>query len=116
MIAEGSVRRLTAEDVAWDELVPGMHLARSITAAGSTQLGGGYMRYTEDADFGEWTLKYDEVLFVQKGELEVIEGERSTVAREGEAILIPKGATVTYRGKRGTAGFYVLWPFDWDQS
>jgi len=68
--------------------VPGIDLARSITAAGTTQLGGGYMRYGEDAEFGEWTLKYDEVLFVQKGEREVVQNGHSTVAREAEAILI----------------------------
>lgn len=116
MIAEGNVKRLTAGDVAWDELVPGMELARCITAAGTTQLGGGYMRFTEDADFPDWTLEYDEVLFVQEGELEVVESGRSTKARQGEAILIPKGATVTYRGKRGTTGFFTLWPFDWNKG
>jgi ethanolamine utilization protein EutQ (cupin superfamily) len=115
MIAEGRVKRLTAEDVPWDELVPGLDLARSITAAGTTQLGGGYMRYTKDADFGPWTLKYDEVLFVQEGELEILEDGRGSVARTGEAVLIPNGATVVYRGKKGTVGFFVLWPFDWNK-
>jgi len=116
MIAEGSVRRLTAEDVAWDELVPGIDLARSITAAGTTQLGGGYMRYSEEAEFGPWTLEYDEVLFVQSGRLEVVEDGKSTLAGVGEAILIPKGATVTYKGEKGTVGFFVLWPFNWNQA
>jgi ethanolamine utilization protein EutQ (cupin superfamily) len=116
MIAEGSVKRLTAEDVAWDELVPGLDLARSITAAGTTQLGGGYMRFSEEAEFGPWTLKYDEVLFVQSGQLTVVENERSTAAAVGEAILIPKAATVTYRGRKGTVGFFVLWPFDWNKE
>ena len=37
-------------------------------------------------------------------------------ARVGEAILIPKGARVTYRGRAGTLGFFVLWPFDWDKK
>jgi ethanolamine utilization protein EutQ (cupin superfamily) len=45
----------------------------------------------------------------------VLQDGRSTVAGKGEAILISKGTTVTYRGKKGTAGFYVLWPFDWDK-
>lgn len=115
MIAEGSVKHLTDKDVAWDELVPGLDLARSITAAGTTQLGGGYMRFSEAADFGPWTLKYDEVLFVQSGELTVVEDGKTTTAAVGEAILIPNGATVTYRGKKGTVGFFVLWPFDWNK-
>ena len=116
MIAEGSVRLLTQDDMPWDELVPGAVLARTITAAGTTQLGGGYMKYEEDADFGPWTLKYDEVLFVQDGELEVVSGGKSVKARAGQAILIPDGKKVTYRGKAGTVGFFVLWPFDWDKK
>ena len=116
MIAEGNVKLLTELDVPWEELVPGIDLARSITAAGTTQLGGGYMRYSEDAEFADWTLKYDEVLFVQQGELEIVQNGRSTVAHAGEAVLIAKGTTVTYRGKKGTVGFFVLWPFDWNKN
>lgn len=116
MIAEGSVKRLTAGDVAWDELVPGIDLARSITAAGTTKLGGGYMRFSNDAEFAGWTLKYDEVVFVQRGELEIVQDGRSTVAQAGEAVLIGKGATVTYRGRKGTVGFFVLWPRDWNKA
>jgi len=116
MIAEGSVKLLTELDVPWEELVPGIDLARSITAAGTTQLGGGYMRYSEDAEFADWTLKYDEVLFVVQGELEVVQESGSTVARAGEALLISKGTTVTYRGTKGTVGFFVLWPFDWNKK
>jgi ethanolamine utilization protein EutQ (cupin superfamily) len=116
MAGQAGPELLRQEDVPYEDLVPGLQLARVITAAGTTQLGGGYMRFSEDAQFSDWTLKYDEVLFVQAGELEV-EGEAGTVrAREGQAILIPKGARVAYRGREGTVGFFVLWPFDWDKG
>jgi ethanolamine utilization protein EutQ (cupin superfamily) len=111
-----NVTLLTDRDVPFDELVPGLELARAITSAGSTQLGGGYMRFASDAEFPDWTLTYDEVLFVQTGELTVVSDGRSTVARAGEAILIPKGAKVTYRGRAGTVSFFVLWPFDWNKK
>ena len=111
-----TVKLLTDHDLPFSELVPGMELARSITNAGTTQLGGGYMKFTEDAGFPDWTLKYDEVLFVQDGELEVVSGGKSVKARAGQAILIPDGKKVTYRGKAGTVGFFVLWPFDWDKK
>jgi ethanolamine utilization protein EutQ (cupin superfamily) len=110
------VKLLTDSDLPYDELVPGLELARVITSAGSTQLGGGYMRFADDAEFADWTLTYDEVLFVQAGELTVVSDGRRTVARAGEAILIPKGATVTYRGRAGTVSFFVLWPFDWNKK
>jgi len=111
-----TVKLLTDHDLPFSELVPGMELARSITNAGTTQLGGGYMKFTEDAEFADWTLKYDEVLFVQSGELEIVSDGRSVKANEGQAILIPDGEKVTYRGKAGTVGFFVLWPFDWDKK
>lgn len=110
------IKLLTDSDVPFEDLVPGLQLGRAITAAGTTQLGGGYMRFTEDAEFPGWTLKYDEVLFVQAGELEIEGDVKSVTARAGEAILIPNGARVTYRGKAGTVGFFVVWPFDWNKT
>ena len=111
-----AVKLLTDQDLPFSQLVPGLELARSITHAGTTQLGGGYMKFSDDAEFPNWTLKYDEVLFVQEGELEIVSDGKSVKAQVGQAILIPDGAKVTYRGKAGTVGFFVLWPFDWDQK
>ena len=116
MAVKTKVRLLTNRDVSFDELVPGLELARAITNAATTQLGGGYMRFAQDAEFADWTLTYDEVLFVQTGELTVVSDGGHTVARAGEAILIPKGAKVTYRGRAGTVSFFVLWPFDWNKK
>lgn len=110
------VKLLTDHDLPYSDLVPGLRLSRAITHAGTTQLGGGYMRFESDSEFSDWTLKYDEVLFVQSGELEVVSSSRSVKARAGEAILIANGAKVTYRGRAGTVGFFVLWPFDWDKN
>ena len=116
MARQTTVRLLTEGDLPYSELVPGLELSRAITHAGTTQLGGGYMRFPKDAEFPDWTLSYDEVLFVQAGELEIASGAERIRAHAGEAILIPKGAKVTYRGRAGTLGFFVLWPFDWDKK
>lgn len=116
MAGHTAVKLLTEVDLPYSELVPGLELSRAITHAGTTQLGGGYMKFAQDAEFADWTLKYDEVLFVQFGELEVVSDGGSVRARVGEAILIPKGAKVTYRGRAGTVGFFVLWPLDWDKK
>jgi ethanolamine utilization protein EutQ (cupin superfamily) len=119
MAVQSKVKLLTDSDIPYDELVPGLELARAITSAGTTQLGGGYMRFAddaEDAEFADWTLTYDEVLFVHIGELTVVSDGAHIVARAGEAILIPKGAKVTYRGRAGTVSFFVLWPFDWNRK
>lgn len=116
MAEDARVKLLTEGDLPYSELVPGLELARAITHAGTTQLGGGYMRFSTDAEFADWTLKYDEVLFVQEGELEILSDSKNVKAHSGQAILIPKGAKVTYRGRAGTVGFFVLWPFDWDKK
>jgi hypothetical protein len=57
--AKTKAKLLTDRDVPWSELVPGFELARAITNAGSTQLGGGYMRFAQDAEFANWTVTYD---------------------------------------------------------
>ena len=114
MAERKAVKLLTDGDVPFSELVPGLELSRAITHAGTTQLGGGYMRFDKEAEFADWTLSYDEVLFVQSGELEIIGEGGSVKAGVGEAILIPNGAKVTYRGRAGTVGFFMLWPFDWN--
>ena len=116
MAVPTKVKLLTDHDLPYTDLVPGLELSRAITHAGTTQLGGGYMRFSEEAEFPDWTLKYDEVLFVQSGELEIVSDEASVTAGSGQAILIPNGARVTYRGRAGTVGFFVLWPFDWDKK
>ncbi len=116
MAVQTKVKLLTDHDLPYTDLVPGLRLSRAITHAGTTQLGGGYMRFSADAEFPDWTLKYDEVLFVQSGELEIVSDGESVKAHAGQAILIPNGAKVTYRGHAGTVGFFVLWPFDWDRK
>jgi len=116
MAVQTKVKLLTDHDLPYTDLVPGLELSRAITHAGTTQLGGGYMRFSADAEFPDWTLKYDEVLFVQTGELAIVTDGATITAGAGQAILIPKGARVTYRGRAGTVGFFVLWPFDWDSK
>ena len=116
MAVQTKLKLLTDHDLPYTDLVPGLELSRAITHAGTTQLGGGHMRFSADAEFPDWTLKYDEVLFVQTGELAIVTDGATITAGAGQAILIPKGARVTYRGRAGTVGFFVLWPFDWDSK
>lgn len=95
---------------------PGLELARVLTSAGTTGLGGGMARFSEDAELAGWTLRYDEVFFVLEGLL-TVESEGTNVrAGPGEIVLIPKGATVTYRGTGGTRAYFVLHPRDWQEE
>jgi ethanolamine utilization protein EutQ (cupin superfamily) len=94
----------------------GLELARVVTDAATTDLGGGFARFEVDGELAGWTLAYDEVFFVVAGRLEVISEGVSRVAVAGQALLIPKGTTVTYRGTAGTKAFFVLHPRDWMQK
>ena len=107
------VRLLTEGDVRFEEISPGLLGARAITAAGFTELGGGWVRMDGSGELAGWTLRYDEVLYVVSGELEIERDGASTVAGPGEAILIGRGTTVTYRAKPDTTVFFVLHPRDW---
>jgi len=110
------IRVMRESDIPYSGLAdaPTMELARVVTEAATTDLGGGFIRYQNaDGELADWTLKYDEVLYVIEGVLEVISNGESFVARTGEVMVIPKGVTVTYRGERGTKVFFVLQPRDW---
>jgi ethanolamine utilization protein EutQ (cupin superfamily) len=103
-------------DVAFTPVVPGLEISRGLTQAGFTSLGGGWVRMDGSGELKDWTLKYDETLFVVSGEAEVEDsGGKKVAAGPGEAILIGEGTTVTYRGKPGTEVFFVLNPRDWDK-
>jgi ethanolamine utilization protein EutQ len=110
------IRVMRESDVPYSGLddAPAMELARVVTEAATTDLGGGFIRYQNaDGELADWTLKYDEVLYIIEGGLEVISNGESFVARTGEVMVIPKGVTVTYRGEMGTKVFFVLQPRDW---
>jgi ethanolamine utilization protein EutQ (cupin superfamily) len=103
-------------DVAFSTVTPGMEISRGVTQAGFTSLGGGWVKMDGSGELKDWTLKYDEVLFVVHGEAEVEDSDGKKVAAgAGEAILIGEGTTVTYRGKPDTLIFFVLNPRDWDK-
>lgn len=101
-------------DVPYDEIAPGNGVARAVTELGSTVLGGGWARIKDDERGLKWQLHYDEVLFVHRGHISVEVSGRIYTAQEGEAIVIPKGTVVTYRGDG--LGFFVLYPGNWAES
>jgi ethanolamine utilization protein EutQ (cupin superfamily) len=95
------------------EAAPALELGRVLTTAGTTALGGGFARFRTEGELAGWTLEYDEVFFVLSGELTLRREDETLRAGPGEILLIPKGATVTYRGAAGTKAFFVLHPRNW---
>jgi ethanolamine utilization protein EutQ (cupin superfamily) len=115
-LSRPGLQLIQESDVAYSPIAPGMEGARSLTEAGFTSLGGGWVHMDGSDELRDWTLKYDEVLFVVRGEAEVEEaGGKKVVAGPGQAILIGEGTTVTYRARGDTLVFFVLNPRDWDE-
>lgn len=103
-------------DVNYTAMAPGMEGSRGLTEAGFTSLGGGWVRMDGSAAMSDWTLKYDEVLYCVRGQLQVEAEGKSLSAEPGESILIGAGTTVTYRSAPDTLVFFVLNPRDWDKA
>jgi ethanolamine utilization protein EutQ (cupin superfamily) len=115
-LSKPGLQLVKESDVPYSEITTGMDGSRGLSEAGFTTLGGGWVRMDGSGELQNWTLKYDEVLYVVRGETEIEDSNgQKVMAGPGEAILIGQGTTVTYRAKPDTLVFFVLNPRDWDQ-
>lgn len=115
-LSKPGLELIRQSDVPFSVVTQGLEISRGMTQAGFTSLGGGWVRMDGSGELSDWTLRYDEVLFVVQGEAEVEDSSGKRVAAgPGEAILIGEGTTVSYRGKPDTLVFFVLNPRDWDK-
>ena len=116
-LSRAGLQLVRERDVDYSAMAPGMEGSRGLTQAAFTTLGGGWVRMDGSADLSNWTLKYDEVLYCVRGQLEIEDSDgKKVVAEPGEAILIGEGTTVTYRSIPETLVFFVLNPRDWDKG
>jgi ethanolamine utilization protein EutQ (cupin superfamily) len=107
--SHAGVLKLSSRDAEFVDYAPGMEVCRSISAAGLPELGGGWLRM-DGTGTSTGTLTMDEVLCVVTGQLEIESDRKSTVARPGEAILVRRGSSITYRSLPNTLVFYVMCP------
>lgn len=76
-----------------------------------SSMAAGFMQW-ENAFF-PWTLNYDEIDMVLEGELHVRHQGETLVAKAGDVMFIPKGASIEF-GTPSTVRFlYVAWPANW---
>jgi len=82
-----------------------------ITSGDGSPMAAGYMAL----DKGEfpWTLNYDEVDIVLKGELVITRGGEVVRGGPGDVILIPKGSSITFGTPSQVWFVYVTFPADW---
>lgn len=86
-------------------------IARLINPGNSRSLGAG-IEYIEATTI-DWTVTYDEVLFLFEGELTVeLDGIRHDCT-VGDVIWLPEGTQLRYIATGRAGYFYALWPVDW---
>ena len=86
-------------------------IARVVDASISQHMGGG-IEYLEDATI-EWTVTYDEILFILEGRLTVEFADERHECEVGDIVWLPAGTSLKYIARKRVAYFYALYPVDW---
>ncbi|MDF0600192.1 AraC family ligand binding domain-containing protein [Psychromarinibacter sp. C21-152] len=86
-------------------------IAREIGTPLSRHMGAGIE--VLDGVTIDWTVTYDEVLFIHSGRLTVeFDGTRHDCA-PGDIVWLPKGTSLRYIAEGRAEYFYALYPVDW---
>lgn len=85
-------------------------VGRAVSTDLSSSMGAGFGEF--DGCAIDWTLLYDEVVYVISGAFHVTVDGHTHVAREGDAVWIPEGTRLTYGGEKARI-FYAVQPGDW---
>ena len=88
-------------------------IAKLIGPDRSTTIGAGLANF--DGNPISWTVQYDEVSTVIRGEFYLTaNGDRHTL-QSGDVIWIPRGTEVQYAGLNALV-FYALYPVGWEDA
>jgi len=86
-------------------------IAREIGAPLSRSMGAG-IEVLEGVTI-DWTVTYDEVLFIHAGRLTVeFDGTRHD-CEPGDIVWLPEGTSLRYIAEERAVYFYALHPVDW---
>lgn len=86
-------------------------IARAINASNSRHMGGG-IEYLENVTI-DWTVSYDEILFIVEGPLTIAFDDASHSCEAGDIVFLPEGTHLRYIAEGRAAYFYALYPVDW---
>ena len=86
-------------------------IAREINAGISRHIGAG-VEYLEDVEI-DWTVTYDEVLFIHEGRLTVEFNGESHDCGPGDIVWLPNGTRLKYIARERAAYFYAPYPVEW---
>ena len=73
---------------------------------------GGGIEYLENVTI-DWTVTYDEILFVIEGPLTVAFEDGEHLCDAGDIVWLPEGTRLKYIAEGRAAYFYALYPVDW---
>ena len=86
-------------------------IARVVDGGISREMGAG-IEYLEDVTI-DWTVTYDEVLFILEGPLTVEFDHGAHECNTGDIVWLPNGTHLKYVAKGRAAYFYAVHPVDW---
>ena len=86
-------------------------IARVVNSSNSRHMGGG-IEYLEDVTI-DWTVTYDEILFIVEGPLTIAFDDASHVCEAGDIVWLPEGTHLKYITQGRAAYFYAVYPVDW---
>lgn len=80
-----------------------------VNAGNSESMGGGYGVFGAGCDI-EWTVTYDEFLFIHKGHFSLRVGEDVYAAGPGDTLWIPKDTPLSYVAEEDVWFFFAVYP------
>jgi ethanolamine utilization protein EutQ (cupin superfamily) len=86
-------------------------IARVVNAAVSRHMGAG-VEYLENVTI-DWTVTYDEILFICEGTLTIEFDDGRHECSAGDIVWLPEGTHLKYIARERTGYFYALYPVDW---
>lgn len=86
-------------------------IARVINPSNSSHIGGG-IEYIENATI-EWTVTYDEILFICEGRLTLEFEGRQHECTAGDIVWLTEGTHLKYMARERAGFFYAVYPVDW---
>lgn len=86
-------------------------IARVVNGSNSEHMGGG-IECLENVTI-DWTVTYDEILFVLEGPLTIEFDDGRHVCEAGDIVWLPNGTHLRYIAEGRATFFYALHPVDW---
>ena len=86
-------------------------ICRAIGSVVSATIGAGIEILKNTAI--EWTVTYDEVLFINEGRITVQAEGKEYACEAGDIVRLPNGTTLKYDATDRCSYFYALYPADW---